>query len=48
MKERFDYQASPRLDMTFKTYKKSSFYFICLLLLLFFRELKPKKKHLFN
>jgi len=22
MKERFDYQASPRLDMTFKTYKK--------------------------
>jgi len=33
MKEHFDYQASPRLDMTFKTYiKKCNFYFIYLLL----------------
>jgi len=37
MKEYFDYQASPRLNMTFKTYIKENiiFYFIYLLLLIF-------------
>jgi len=38
MKECFDYPASPRLDMTFKTYIKEKKIFFYLLLFLFFRD----------
>ena len=50
MQQCFDYQASPRLDMTFKTYIKENiiFYFIYLLLLLFQRIKTYEKKQIFN
>ena len=47
MKECFDYQASPRLDMTFNTYIKEKynfFIFLFIIILYFQRELKPTKE----
>jgi len=45
MKECFDYQASPRLDMTFQNlYKENIFILFYFIFYYFFRELKPTKK----
>jgi len=48
MKECFDYQASPRLDMTFNTYikEKYNFFIFFIYYYLFYRELKPTEETL--
>jgi len=48
MKERFDYQARPRLDMTFKTYI-TEVIFILFIYYYFLKKIKAyKKKYIFN